>query len=180
MRRMSAAIQFTGRPMPENRPCTSESGTITLVNNRRIARDSSGRICQERWLLVPNNRNDDSEMNAIQISDPNQHTLYTCVFLREPEFCTLTYYSPSTSAICHTVGAPPGPLPNGAGYVTREGLGRQILVGVDTIGAREIVTYNPGAFGNDQKSISHESIGMRRNWGSTYSRRFRTQLSAPS
>src|SRR5215472_7319452 len=80
---------------------SSESGTITLVNNRRIARDSSGRIYQERWLLVPKNRNDDSEMNAKQISDPNQHTLYTCVFLREPKICTLTYYSPSTSVIYH-------------------------------------------------------------------------------
>jgi hypothetical protein len=55
------------------------------------------------------------------------------------------------------VGAPSGPLPNGAGYVTREDLGHQVLVGVDTIGARETVAYNPGAFGNDQKiNLSRE------------------------
>jgi hypothetical protein len=33
----------------------SDGSTITLVNQRRIARDSGGRIYQERWFLVPKN-----------------------------------------------------------------------------------------------------------------------------
>jgi len=32
-----------------------DGGTITSVNQRSIARDSKGRIYQERWLLVPKN-----------------------------------------------------------------------------------------------------------------------------
>jgi hypothetical protein len=39
---------------------SSDNGTVTFVNDRRIARDSSGRIYQERWLLVPKNGNVDS------------------------------------------------------------------------------------------------------------------------
>ena len=31
----------------------SDGGTITSVNERHIARDSKGRIYQERWFLVP-------------------------------------------------------------------------------------------------------------------------------
>jgi hypothetical protein len=130
---------------------SSDNGTITFVNDRRIARDSSGRIYQERWLLVPKNGNVDSQMNAVQISDPSEHTLYTCFLLVSPKVCTLTTYSPTTSTIYNVAGAPAGPLPNDAGYVAREDLGHQMLLGVDTVGSREIVTYNPGVIGNDQK-----------------------------
>jgi hypothetical protein len=130
---------------------SSDNGTITFVNNRRIARDSSGRIYQERWFLVPKNGSVDSQMNAIQISDPSEHTLYTCLLLVSPKVCTLTTYSPTTSTVYSVVGPPVGPLPNNAGYVTREDLGHQTLLGVDTVGSREIVTYNPGVIGNDRK-----------------------------
>ena len=41
-----------------------DCGTITLVNKRRIARDSDGRIYQERWFLVPKNGNIESEMTT--------------------------------------------------------------------------------------------------------------------
>jgi hypothetical protein len=128
-----------------------DSGTITFVNARRIARDSSGRIYQERWILVPKNGNVNSRMNAIQISDPSAHTLYTCMLLVTPKVCTSTYYSPSTTTLYNVTGVPAGPLANDAGYVTREDLGHQVILGVDTAGMRETVTYNPGAIGNDQK-----------------------------
>ena len=126
-----------------------DSGTITLVNVRRIARDASGRIYQERWFLVP--KNVKSQMNAIQISDPSAHTLYTCMLLITPKVCTLTYYSPSTATVYNVTGVPAGPLANDAGYVTREDIGHQVILGVDTAGTRETVTYNPGVIGNDQK-----------------------------
>src|ERR1700756_1236885 len=32
-----------------------EGATITLVNERHIARDRNGRVYQERWYLVPKN-----------------------------------------------------------------------------------------------------------------------------
>jgi hypothetical protein len=128
-----------------------DSGTITFVNARRIARDASGRIYQERWILVPKNGNVKSRMNAIQISDPSAHTLYTCMLLVTPKVCTLTYYLPSTATVYNLTGVPAGSLPNDAGYVTREDMGHQVILGVDTAGTRETVTYNPGAIGNDQK-----------------------------
>jgi len=65
-----------------------DGGTITLVNKRRIARDSDGRIYQERWFLVPKNGNIESEMTTIQVSDPHAHTLYNC-FLVGPKKNTL-------------------------------------------------------------------------------------------
>ncbi len=77
----------------------SDGGTITVVDERRIARDSKGRIYQERWFLVPKNGKVESKMTTIQISDPNTHTLYNCFMLEEPHQCILSTYTPSTSAI---------------------------------------------------------------------------------
>ena len=131
-------------------------GTITLVNERRIARDSLGRIYEERWMLVPKNGRAKSHMTTIQIADPNEHTLYNC-FFDGPHICALTTYSETTSTVYKVDGPPPGPLPNDTGFATREDLGHEFLVGVDTVGTRESVVYNPGVFGNDQKvTVSRE------------------------
>lgn len=46
-----------------------EGATITLVNERHIARDRNGRVYQERWYLVPKNGKVKSEMNWIQIAE---------------------------------------------------------------------------------------------------------------
>jgi hypothetical protein len=134
----------------------SDSGTITLDNERRIARDSNGRIYQERWLLVPKNGKVKSRMNAIQIADPNAHTLYTC-FIDSQHICTLLNYTASPSTTYSVDGPAPGPLPRDAGFVTRENLGNDLIAGVYTVGTRESIVYNPGVFGNDQKiTVSRE------------------------
>src|SRR5580698_9149911 len=45
-------------------------GSYTFVNQRQVARDSHGRIYEERWLLVPKGSQDQSRMDVIQIADP--------------------------------------------------------------------------------------------------------------
>jgi hypothetical protein len=128
-----------------------DGGTITSVNQRRIARDAKGRIYQERWFLVPKNGKVESKMTTIQISDPNAHTHYNCFMLQKPYICQLTTFAPSTSAVYKTQGPPPGPLPDDAGTVLHEDLGKQFIAGVETIGTRDATIYNPGVFGNDRK-----------------------------
>lgn len=111
------------------------NGTITLVNNRRIARNSNGRIYQERWLLVPKNGRDQSLMNAVQFSDPSEHTLYTCWTLTSDKVCRITTYLPTT----------------------REDLGHRWLVSIDTVGTRVNTVLKPGVFGNDEEvTLSRE------------------------
>jgi hypothetical protein len=128
-----------------------DGGTVTLVNQRRIARDAAGRIYQERWWLVPKNGKIESKMTTIQISDPNAHTHYNCFPLEEKHVCELTTFAPSTTAVYKMDGPPPGPLPNDAGTVIHEDLGTQLVSGVETNGARDATIYNPGVFGNDRK-----------------------------
>jgi hypothetical protein len=127
----------------------STGGTITLVNQRRIARDASGRVYQERWLLVPKNGKQESQMSAIQISDPNRHVLFTCMMLDGQHVCHETFYAPSTSTVGKFEGPPTGALSNDAGDAVHEELGKQQIAGMEAVGTRDSTTYNPGVFGND-------------------------------
>ena len=128
----------------------SDGGTMTLVNKRRIARDSSGRIYQERWLLVPKMGKAQSRMTTIQIYDPVKHVHYAC-FMTPKRECTLNNYSVSTNAIYKFQGPPTGPLRGDTGYAIHDDLGQQFIQGLEATGTRDRVTYNPGVMGNDQK-----------------------------
>jgi hypothetical protein len=128
------------------RPLT-DGGTVTFANQRHIARDSSGRLYEERWYLVPKNGNVKSTMNYIQIADPAKHTLYTCNTARR--VCELTAYYESVSAP-RKESTPTGPLPNDTGQQTAENLGKQVIAGLETEGTRASTTLNPGVVGNDR------------------------------
>jgi hypothetical protein len=128
----------------------SDGGTITVVNKRRIARDAQGRIYQERWLLIPKNDKVESKMSAIQISDPNTHTLYSCLTLDLKKPCLLITYSPSPETVYQFQGPPSGPLPGDIGDRIHEDLGKQLVAGVEAQGTRDTVHYKAGVFGNDR------------------------------
>ena len=128
-----------------------DGGTITTVNQRRIARDTEGRIYQERWFLVPKNGKEESQMTTIQIADSNSHTLYNCFMLDPKKQCVLTIFTPSPNAIFKFQGPPTGPLPGGVGEAIHEDLGTQLVAGVETAGTRDTTIYNAGLFGNDRK-----------------------------
>jgi hypothetical protein len=56
-------------------------------------RRPAGRIYEERWLLVPRGGNVQSEMNVIQMADPEAHTLYNCFTLQKPHRCMLLTFA---------------------------------------------------------------------------------------
>jgi len=128
-----------------------DGGSITTVNQRRIARDTEGRIYMERWFLVPKDGKVKSEMTTIQISDSSNHTLYNCFMLEPKKQCVLVPYTPSPNAVFKFQGPPTGPLPDGMGEAIHEDLGNQLVAGVETTGTRDTVIYSPCLFGNDRK-----------------------------
>jgi len=135
---------------------SSDTGKVSVVNQRRIARDSSGRIFQERWYLVPKDGEMKSHMTAIQISDLENHTLYTCM-MDGRHVCDLRDYFPPANAALKPEPPFIGPMPDYSGFMNRENLGTRAIAGVATAGVRETITYNPGVFGNDQKvTVSRE------------------------
>jgi hypothetical protein len=127
-------------------------GAYTLVNERHIARDSAGRVYEERWYLVPKNGKVESTMNYIQIADPAQHTLYNCQV--ELKKCFLMDYTGLTTTNYRPPVGVSAPLPNGNGFHSHEELGKSSLFGFDTTGYRESTTINAGVFGNDQPMVT--------------------------
>lgn len=147
-----ASAPFTLTLETEWAKTLNDGGTVTYVNKRRIARDASGRIYQERWALVPkNDPRVKSMMTVIQIADPDAGTLYNCFLVVKTNTCELLKYTGSISKIYKPASPPSGPLANNQGTVVHQDLGTQILAGVSADGVRDITTYNPGVFGNDRK-----------------------------
>jgi hypothetical protein len=137
---------FTGTLVTEWTRPMADGGSYTLTNHRRIARDSAGRIYEERWLLVPKGSDIKSSMNFIQIADPVNRTLATCSTVHKR--CDLSAYRPSASAAFEDDPPPPGRSKDGAHTV--ENLGAGNLFGLDTIGTRQITTIPQGTVGNDR------------------------------
>ena len=116
----------------------------TIWNHRTIARDSSGRIWQERRFLAPNGDKVTTPLSEVDYLDPTRHERHVC--RPQEKVCYVSEYNepPSVSLV------PAGPMPNGRGSVQREELGRKTIDGVDVIGSREITTINAGAVGNEK------------------------------
>ena len=123
-------------------------GTFTLANERRVMRDSTGKIYQERWILVPKGGKIQSHMDLIQITDPHRHTWLNCEV--ENKTCTLFKYSLSAQANYPPQLLKPGPLSDDSGVREQEDLGTSSSNGLETHGYREITTINAGVMGNDQ------------------------------
>jgi hypothetical protein len=126
-------------------------GTLTLVNERRIVRDSRGRIYQERWILVPKGSSVKSAMDRFQITDPDQHTWYNCH--TSTKVCDLFLYSLKSTDPYGAAVTPSGPLPNGLGFRQTDDLGMQTIAGMGAHGYRETTTINPGMMGNDKQMV---------------------------
>jgi len=127
-------------------------GTFTLTNERRIMRDSNGRIYQERWLLVPKNGSIKSYMDIFQIMDPEQHTWLNCATANK--VCEVRPYPFTTQQKFQPAIGQSGPLANGHGFHEHVDLGLGSTQGEETHGYREITTINPGFVGNDRPMVS--------------------------
>src|SRR5580704_19225014 len=138
---------FSGTLVTEWTRPMADGGSYTLTNHRRIARDSAGRIYEERWLLVPKGSDIKSHMNFIQIADPINRTLYTCSIFHKT--CDLSAYRPAASAAFEDEPPPP-PGRSKDGTRTVENLGTKNLFGLDTIGTRQTTTIPQGTVGNDR------------------------------
>src|SRR5271167_2001184 len=123
-----------------------DGSRITLKNHRLIARDKSGRIFQERRLLVTDSGKQESAVTQTEITDPIAHAKYICK--PQQRVCQLEEFQPlqplaraSPTAAAAAQGKP-GPHPE-------ESLGTQWMAGVETSGTRETEVIPAGAIGND-------------------------------
>ena len=149
------------RPMPGG-------GNFTFVNQRRVARDSTGRIYEERWLLAPKGSEDQSRMNVIQLADPHAHTLYNCYTLQKPRRCVLDAFAEPAVKSFKPVATTSGKLPNNMGTRVHEDLGARSMDGIETLGTRDTSNLNAGVM-RQRPAFFHgsASTGRPRRWAST-------------
>jgi len=126
-----------------------DGSTITLKNHRAIARDSAGRIFQERRALVPDDGKTNSGVTQIEISDPVTHELYIC--MPHGRTCQVEVFSPS-EFLPYT---PPAKAHMTQGSTSEsEDLGKQSLGGLETVGTRETTVIPAGTIGNNSPLLS--------------------------
>jgi len=115
-------------------------GTTQLIQNHRlIARDSLGRVFQQRTMLAPAGSPIESQVVSTELAEPSTHTIARCD--ARTRICELRPYVGPPAAI------PAGAVVNRPGFVS-ENLGSQVLNGLDLIGTRETQTLNPLATGS--------------------------------
>jgi hypothetical protein len=128
----------------------------TIKNHRTIARDSAGRIFQERRYFTPDGDKEETAITQIEYSDPTTHQMYICH--PDGHVCELYEYRMLAVADDATNKA----SPSGATNVKSEDLGHQEILGLDAVGTRETTTIPPGTVGND-----HALDAVREFWHST-------------
>jgi hypothetical protein len=130
----------------------ADGSTATIKNRRTVARDSSGRIFQQRAFFAPDG-DTSPRIRALEYADPSRHELYDCIVAEKT--CYVETYRRSAMA---SMPAGVGGLeacgcasPHGQGLsVQQEALGQKTVEDVDAIGSREITTLPAGRFGNDK------------------------------
>lgn len=125
----------------------SDGTTITLKSRRLIARDKSGRIFQERRLLVPEDGQSESAIMRTEISDPQQHVVYFC-FERERE-CQLRDF-----AAVGPMGPAGGSFEPKGGAAEMHEMGEQNIAGVETKGWQGSVVIPARTIGNDSPILT--------------------------
>lgn len=119
-----------------------DGARITQKNHRMIARDKEGRIFQERRLLVPEDKKDESIVTQIEITDPVGHQQYICVPSRK--VCQVEFFEGRISPAAALPPLTPG----------QESLGTQVISGMETQGVKEARVIPKGTIGNDTPMIS--------------------------
>jgi len=120
-----------------------DGSSETHENARVVARDSDGRIFQERrtFVPVPNPTNQQSITRATQYDDPVAHVTYFC--LPGAKVCNAF---PLVTVPDREL--PAGLQPDGTTYLTRENLGVDTFAGLDVVRTRETFTFYRASVGN--------------------------------
>ena len=122
----------------------ADGTTVRTTFFNHIARDSQGRVYQERRQIVPMGSDKTPAIMMTFVSDTPNRTRTVCEVPRR--VCTLTWFRP----ILHIVDEPVGQSRDGSYYLTREDLGTASLDDLDVIHSLETRTTNTGVAGNDR------------------------------
>jgi len=121
-----------------------DGSTVTMQNERVVARDMDGRIFQEcrTFIPVPDDGKQQSTAYLDEYTDPLAHTVYSC--FPGPKICTLANYSEPLNL----PEIPAGLQRDGISFLTRENLGVDSFEGLEVQRTRETFTIFKEKIGN--------------------------------
>jgi hypothetical protein len=119
-----------------------DGSTATTMNHRTVARDSSGRVFEERRYLLPNGDKMLTPLASLEMRDPGRHEFYECI--PQEKTCYVSKYA--GAALTST----PVAAGSTASNVEQQALGQKQIEGLDAVGSREITTIPQGAVGNQK------------------------------
>ena len=157
-----AGIPFTATSNLQWIRTLADGTTVKRQLTSYIARDSSGRVYREKHHFVAEGSSSAAPLYETEVYDPLASSRTSCTVASRK--CVITSYRARTSYRLPAVG----PLPNGAGVLTRDTLGTKTMEGLNVEGTIDTRTWNPGAAGNDRSITSTKEL-----W---YSEELRTNL----
>ena len=122
-----------------------DGSTVTSQNERHVARDTDGRIFEERvtFVPVPNDGTRKMRVHAVDYFDPVNHTWYHCD--TGPKVCQVRDYR---GDLIETAVSPTGLQPDQKTYLMRENLGTDTFAGLEVQRSRETLTLATESIGN--------------------------------
>jgi hypothetical protein len=121
-----------------------DGSTATMKNHRTVARDSAGKVFQERRYFSPNGDTQETRLSELDYQDPSLHQMIIC--RPDVQVCTVYRFDAPSAG----VKVPQNVQQNGRSSVSQEQLGDKMVSGLELVGSREITTLNSGAIGNEK------------------------------
>jgi len=137
---MLTGSPFTAMVETEWVKILSDGSTATTKNRRTVARDSSGRVFEERYFLTPNG-DVEPRLQALQYRDPYRHEYTNCMVQQHTCYVS-PMMQPARTSAPKTLRQPMNP------NVKDESLGEKIEDGLTLLGTREITMLATGSIGN--------------------------------
>jgi hypothetical protein len=139
---------FSANVVTELTTIMPDGSKATLWNHRLIARDSSGRVLQERRWFDPHGDTQETRLGQLQYDDPNLQEMTVC----DPgsKTCRVYKHMYNTSLPNQSGSLPPKlTLANGS-TIESESLGHNTVQGLDCLGSRQITTIPGGVVGAEK------------------------------
>ena len=125
--------------------------TATVKNHRTVARDTSGRVFQERRNFSPNGDKQPTQISQLEYMDPNRHEFYSCVPQRKTCYVS-EWRGPALTVMpagMNGLQACGCASPQRPGVtVENVALGQKTVEDVEVTVSREVTTIAAGQIGN--------------------------------
>jgi hypothetical protein len=121
-----------------------DGSTALMKNHRTVARDSLGRVFEERRYFTPDGDKQVTVLEQMDYKDPVLHQWVVCVVNRR--VCSTYTYNWAAGVS----QAKPMAAQSAANGMKWEDLGKKVIDNVEVVGSQEVMTVPVGAIGNEK------------------------------